>query len=329
MSRLNLTALGGHGASAIGAGCGSAGRSEIETVDILNCTIFMTVFSELSGSGIGTGSTSHDGTSRIDKVRISNSKVLGGCGFQFSVIGSGPPGSDVNSLTFSGNCLIECKGMRRFGSINASSIFLSNGSLTFVTNTSVLFGMSPLNSGWFDLVIFYREATSSGVEMLSLLGNHFVHIGNLLMSSSQLDSLTFCILKTGFRRCFDNSHGSIRSFIASVAGPGDYSFPAWADGVSGHFKDSHGNTVFAIVSTYSFIDAVRFEHSLPASTIAPGKQTEQWVWVSIGLGAGAFVIAISAVIYCVIRHRRSTISNTSAIRTREIDVDRAMWELLG
>jgi hypothetical protein len=85
-----------------------------------------------------------------------------------------------------------------------------------------------------------------------------VHIGNLNLSDSQLNSLQFCIRRIGFERCFLDYPRPIHSFVVSVSAEGYCWFPASVDGISGHFVDPDGNISFTVVSNYSFIEIVTF-----------------------------------------------------------------------
>jgi hypothetical protein len=275
ISASDVRAVTSQNGAAIGAGCGWAGRSQVDVLAIVNCTIVALVDSMVGGSDIGTGSVADGGTSLIIDLLISGSKVVASNALNASVIGSGPLGSDVYSLQFSGDCFIECIRTGTANAINASSILILFGSLTFVVDDAPLFGTSPMNLHPFDMVIFYRQVTSDGCEPLSLLNNTFVHVGNLNVSDTELNSLTFGIQGSGFWRWFRDYPRSMRSFIVSVSGEGPYSFPAVVNGSAGQFEDRYGRTRFDIASPYEFIEMVRFDCFLPTAVFsATGRQSD-------------------------------------------------------
>jgi hypothetical protein len=312
----HVTAVNFPNGSAIGTGYVRDARSQIRLFEILNCTIGATVASVFGGSGIGTGSVAGEGASVIDHLMISSSKIIANSGLDSCVIGSGRPGSYVNSLTFSGVCFIECSHMGAVSAVSASQILIVRGTLMFLTDSSTLFGTSPLNSGPFELVVLYRQATSENCEPLSMLDNHFVHIGALNLSDSQLNSLTFCIQKTHFERCFGDYPQPIRSFVVSVPEEGDYSFPASADGVSGQLESSVGRTVFSLRPHYSFIDILLFK-----PLTVPDRKSGVSVPLIIGLGVGLFVFAIVVALMVFACRRRSHLERSMDRELKSVTVN--------
>jgi carbonic anhydrase/acetyltransferase-like protein (isoleucine patch superfamily) len=126
--------------SAIGAVCALSGCSQIDVLRIYNCTIVASAGLEFGGSAIGAGSIVDDGSSVIDDVVISDSYVIVNGGSNAAVIRSGPPESEVNSLTFSGYCFVGCdryRAVSTVSAVNASSILISGCSLIFLRDDSI------------------------------------------------------------------------------------------------------------------------------------------------------------------------------------------------
>jgi hypothetical protein len=142
--------------------------------------------------------------------------------------------------------------------INASSIVFTVGSLLFVTDDAPLFGTSPSNVGWFDLVIGYRRVTSEGTECLSSLEGPFLHIGDLSIPDPDSHSLEFCVRDSGFERCFDDKLGRIKSLIVRGGRLGNYTLPGWVDGNGGAFVAPDGNRHFVADLNDSFVPVVEF-----------------------------------------------------------------------
>jgi hypothetical protein len=242
--------------SGLGTGCGDdGGVSAIDELTIWNSSAVVTSLSR--GSGIGSGDILSRGHSQINALTIFNSRVTARGAAGFAAIGSGATGTEVNLIQFTGDCFIECDGSGINQTINASSITFSAASITFVTNDTRLFGMSPSSQGWFDLMIGYRQVTRKGAEPLSSLPGPFLHIGNLSLPSSELKSFELCLRRNGFERGFGEASDRIRSVIVGN-GSGTYSFPGWIDGARGHFADSDGKIDFAVDSHDSFIDILWF-----------------------------------------------------------------------
>jgi hypothetical protein len=218
--------------------------STIENLTIWNSTVAVAssegaALGTTNGAGIGTG-TANRGDVCIEGLFISHSHVDA----RDNTIAA-PSGA----LTFS-DCTIWSAG------INGSSIMISSTSM-FVTSGAPLFGVSPSNVGWFDLVIGYREVTSEGTERLSGLDGPFLHIGNLSIPADSR-SLEFCVRDQGFERCFDDTMGRIKSLIVRGSRLGDYTLAAWVDGNGGSFATPDGTTHFAADLNDSFISVVEF-----------------------------------------------------------------------
>jgi hypothetical protein len=140
--------------------------------------------------------------------------------------------------------------------ITGSAIVISS-TLVFITSRAPLFGVSPSNVGWFDLVIGYRQPTSEGTELLSSLDGPFLHIGNLSIPVDSR-SMEFCVRDSGFERCFDDRMGRIESLIVRGGRLGNYTLAAWVDGNGGAFAAPDGSIHFTVDMDDSFISAVEF-----------------------------------------------------------------------
>jgi hypothetical protein len=86
--------------------------------------------------------------------------------------------------------------------INASSIVLSDASLTITTPHPSVFGVNPLSQGSLNLGLIYERGTSSGSEPISLLNSTFLQIWNpnLLPAS---DIWNFCVFGLDNENCFE------------------------------------------------------------------------------------------------------------------------------
>jgi hypothetical protein len=111
-----------------------------------------------------------------------------------------------------------------------------------------------------NVVIGYDEVTSEGTECLSLLEGPFLHVGQLKMPDSEMNSSVFCVRTTGFERCFENAVPAIRSVIARGSGTGDYVLPACVDGIAQNLTSPDGRSSFVVDSHYLFIPFVSFGH---------------------------------------------------------------------
>jgi hypothetical protein len=250
----DLDSLTSYG-SGIGSGYahGLTSNSKINEIMISNSTVAAINYgsSDNYGSGIGSG-YALKGNSGVGEITISNSNVSA------SSLGSGigAGSGDVGTLQFSSECWIELNRSGAASAINALSIVLRDGLLTFVTDNCPLFGTSPSNLGELRMVIFYREVTPEGAERLSLLNSTFVHVGNLSLSDSELNSLRFCVRSSGYEQCFESMPRPIRGCIVSVPCAGRYWFPASANNHHENLTGSCGRSVFDIAPHYSFIDVL-------------------------------------------------------------------------
>jgi hypothetical protein len=91
----------------------------------------------------------------------------------------------------------------------------------------------------------------------------FFHIGDLTLPDSQSNSSKWCILTTGFERCFENPVQPIGSLIVRVAGERDPSLRAWVDGICYQANltrrtiTAAGDWIHSFMG-YSFMDVVSF-----------------------------------------------------------------------
>jgi hypothetical protein len=242
----------------IGSGYGDGGASEVDEITISNCTV--TTESSSHGSGIGSSDISLNGIGRsaVGLLRISNSTIMASGAMNFSAIGSGPSGSEVGSLVFSGLCLIECNRTGLAQTINASSIVFSDASLIFFANGTALFGTSPSNTGCLDLIIAYHQVTSPESECISSLRGPFLHVGNVSVLVSR-----FCIRRSGLERCLDNTSGPIRSVVVGIGDAGPYSFRGWVDNDSHILMGSDGEESFSVDFNDSFVAIVLLGRLVP------------------------------------------------------------------
>jgi hypothetical protein len=86
------------------------------------------------------------------------------------------------------------------------------------------------------------------------LDGPFFHVGRLMIDDPGAHSLEFCIQRSGFERCFDDTSGRIQSVVVRGAGEGRYSFPGWVDGIGGNFASSDGRIHFTADQNCSFVD---------------------------------------------------------------------------
>jgi hypothetical protein len=159
------------------------------------------------------------------------------------------------------DCFIECQTDESSAAIQASSILMTGTSLSIITDRAPLFGSSPVNSGSAVFIIGYRQTTRAESEQVSSINGTFLHVGHVDVSDSSLGLFRFCVERIGFRYCFDESLGPIRSVLLSTGGEGPYSFPAWIGTVSRDLIASDGRTNFSIDAKYSFVDVLSFPFS--------------------------------------------------------------------
>jgi hypothetical protein len=177
--------------------------------------------------------------------------------------------SRVGSIEFAGMCFVDCQVASTRPPITASSITISRGSLTFVTDSSPLFGTAPSNGGDFDLVICYRRATVKETENLSSLDSRFIHIDEVQIPDSVVSSWTLCIETIESTRCIVNMTPFVRSLVFRGVLNHDYRFPAAGDGVSGYLQSADRQTVFPLQLKYSYVDVVWFVTASAPRTASP------------------------------------------------------------
>jgi hypothetical protein len=165
--------------------------------------------------------------------------------------------SEVRLIEFAGICLVDCQTGYDLP-MNASSIRISRGSMTFVTESSPLFGRAPSNIGNFELVICYLRGTVKESEKLSSLEGPFLHIGEVQIPSSVMDSWTLCIETIESTRCIVNVSAFVGSLVFRGSLNHDYRFPVTVDGVSGYLQKADRRTVFPLRLEYSFVDVLLF-----------------------------------------------------------------------
>jgi hypothetical protein len=254
ISNSTINASSSFAGSGIGTGYCDSANSSVNELTIVDSIINT---SSSDGSGIGTGVSLFCGSSHVNELTIANS-TINASSSDGSGLGTGPRsvgGASTIEMLRVLNSTVWSNGSM---TINSSSVLISGGSLTFITNDAPLFSNSPRNVGSFDLVIGYRRETSDGSEHLSSLEGPFLHVGSLSIPDPNSNSLKFCIRRVGFERCFDDRTGRIKSVIVRDPGAGPYSFRAWLDGIGGDFASSDGQTAFPVESNYSFLDNLTF-----------------------------------------------------------------------
>jgi hypothetical protein len=172
------------------------------------------------GSGIGTALSESGGISMIETLSTFGGRIR--VNGTEAGIGSGFDGSEVKLLRFSGrvNLFSTVNPPMKFP-INASSIVLSDTSLTITTPHARIFGVSPVRQGSLNLNLIYESVTSANVEPLSLLNERFIQIGNVSVPES--DGWSFCVSRLGYENCFETESKNVKSLIFSVPSEGQYS----------------------------------------------------------------------------------------------------------
>jgi hypothetical protein len=237
--------------SRIGSGNARNGNSSIGSLVIASSTVNDSV--AWGDCGIGAGGVCDGGVSLFADLWICNSTVLAGSKSR-CVIGSGVAGGEVGALFFCGSCLIECQGNGTSALVNASSLSLSNGSLTFVTDES---GGSRES---FDLVL---DCGDHGSRASSLMGL-FLEINNPGESGAEEDlrSIRFYAATRDFRRCFSDKRALVRAIIVT---DGWDSLIGFVDvPVGSGTRDANGSFhAYIHPSSESFVGYMGPETSLP------------------------------------------------------------------
>jgi hypothetical protein len=160
-------------------------------------------------------------------------------------------------LTFSGTVILFCTvtSTTKFP-IRASSIVLSDTSLTITTPQNRVFGVGPSGLGSLNLSIVYESGTSANSEPLSSLEQKFLQIGNVNLPNSGFWS--FCISGIDERYCIDIESKKVKSLLFSVPSHGNYSIRALSEGLMGFLGTEEGLSSFNVGSEVSLIPEVHF-----------------------------------------------------------------------
>jgi hypothetical protein len=217
------------------------------------------------GSGIGTGYSSFSGTSTVTNLMIMSGNITasssGGC----SGIGTGNSSiggvSTVGLLKISGTVILFCTGSFP---INASSIILSNTSLTITTPQNRVFAENPLREDLLNLSIAYETVTSKGLESVESLNSTFLQIGNVSLPDSNF--WTFCLSGIIQENCFNIRSTEVKSFLFSVPLEGNYSIRAFNDDLMGFIGTDAGLYPFDVSSDFLFVPNAYF---IPDSSKTP------------------------------------------------------------
>jgi hypothetical protein len=231
----------------------------------------ITATSSGDDSGIGSGSSSGGGASTVTNLAIMSGNITASSSEGHSGIGSGSSNdggaSTVKLLRFSGTVMLFCRG--NFP-INASSIILSNTSLTISTPLKCVVGENPFREGSLNLSIAYENATSAGLEQLWGLNSTVLQIGNVSLPDSNF--WTFCISAIGYENCFDIKSTKVKSLLFSVPFQGSYSIRAFKEGSMGFIGTEACLWPFDVSSNFSFIPSAKFTvYSLPVPSNCPTR----------------------------------------------------------
>jgi hypothetical protein len=253
----NITASSSYDGSGIGTGSASSnGTSMIGNLTIMNGNITASSSSSYGyGSGIGTGRGADDGISVIETLSVSGGRIR--ANGSEAGIGQGFEGSKIKLLRFSGIVVLFCTTMNegKFP-ISASSIILSDTSLTIITPQNRVFSVNPFHEGSLNLSIFYGSVTSANSEPLWLLNSTFLQIGNISVPISRF--WTFCISGICEERCIEIESTTVRSLIFSVRSQGNYSIRGLNEGLIGLFETETGLSSFDVSSNFPFIPEAHF-----------------------------------------------------------------------
>jgi hypothetical protein len=269
--------------SAWGAGIGTAfgsnryGSSRIDTLIIVNGTTNATSFEY--GCGIGCGYSQNGGQSTIGTLSLIGGTIT--AHGTLADIGCGQGGS-VDLLRFSGNQTILCNSDNSAEyCINANSIVLSNGSLSFATHRDRLFDVYPSIEGSINLMIRYGTVTSDASEHFPIVNSPVLQIGNLSLPS--IEPWTFCVAGSNNHHCYANDLTDVKSFILTVPSPGNYWIRASGDAQDGIIRTNDVVSLFDVQSSRDFISEAHF---LPFATRTPPVSPSPSAAFTISLFAG-------------------------------------------
>jgi hypothetical protein len=227
-------------AAGIGSGTGRfpLGISEVTQITIVESFVSA---AGSNGAGIGTGRTFTGGISTVGKIAI-----VGGI---IDVNSSNGPGigchdGSMGSLTLSGNISLRF----RAGSIEVSSIVLSQLSLTASTPGKRVFGSSPAVTELHALLLLY-ESVSDPDEPLGRSGIPILHIGDVKLPHPEIWRLS--VVKSDYSNSFAFNSSQFRSFAIFLKTDSTYKVNASTKSTNGHL-DHPANESGFVVSGHAF-----------------------------------------------------------------------------
>jgi hypothetical protein len=252
-STINATSLSN--GCGVGSSSGGKGSASVQHISISHSTVIASA--SQYGSGIGAGYwTSATAQSTTEEITITDSVIISSGSANGPSIGAGHLGSRVDSLKFFGHNIVNSTSTANFPQINATSILLCNASVVFVAPSMPVFSSPPLNDGWFDLVVFYRQQTPTLMELISSLVCPFLHIQKFDLPGYLMG--TMCISEDCFHHCFEGYTSDVLSAVISVPSPGNYTLPATLNGISGFLETPQNISVFTILGNGANVSIARF-----------------------------------------------------------------------
>jgi hypothetical protein len=222
------------------------------TATVWNLTIVdgnITANSVGLGAGIGAGYSTAPGTSRVGILSVLGGRII--ADGSLAGIGSGGEGSEVELLQFSGNAILSCNAPVTKFPINATSIVLSNASLSFATKSNQLFGVCPSIRNFSDWVILYENITTRENEPLSQRDSTLLQIGNITAPLSS--DWKLCVSGSGYEKCYLTPSSIVKSLIVTVPSQGNYSVTMLSNAASGFLQEEKGVSHFLVPQNGSFV----------------------------------------------------------------------------
>jgi hypothetical protein len=278
-----VTASGSDGA---GIGPGKArfplAVSEVARIVITEGTVSAT---GANGPGIGSGNATLGGLADTHAVVIDSATLTVRC--------SSGAGVGGRTVTMSGDVAVIARTQADAPAIDASSIVLSNVSLSVSASGTRVFGSSPVAHGMPGVLLLY-ENVSAPDEPLTGLGVPVLHIGNVKLEISAVWQL--CAVGSEGSRCFPFNSSQFTGYGISLNRAGTYRINASAGAVTGRLERPGQGTDFA-VSGHSFFPNAQF-----VKDEAESHNTR--LYFIIGGAVGAVVIIALVVALCILCRRR-------------------------
>jgi hypothetical protein len=145
---------------------------------------------------------------------------------------------------------------------------LSNGSLVFVTQANALFAedVSLSISESVDLAILYEQAMTENKSLFSGLSNPFLYFETI--TDAPEGGLWWCLLSSGYKRCFFDEFVRLGGLTVSVPNEGLYSVYGDGDGLRGFLVSSDNNKEFNVHSDGLTVPTAWF-HAQESKTPTP------------------------------------------------------------